>query len=78
MKFCYRRMHPKNTRIHTFYTKAGFSVNYFVQIDVVNNIGTILVGTSDGVEFFEEKNLGQIKFDGNKWVLLNFIRPDDD
>ena len=43
---------------------------YNIVIEVVNNIGTIFLGTSDGVKFTEIELLGRIKFDGNNWVLL--------
>lgn len=43
---------------------------YFIVVNIVNNIGTALLGTSDGINFYETKLLGQIMFDGYKWKTI--------
>jgi len=47
-----------------------YELEHYMVIKVINNAGTIFVGTSDGIEFFPTDTLGQIGFDGSKWFRV--------
>lgn len=48
----------------------GDSANYVIVININNNIGTVLLGTTDGVTFHETSLLGQIVLKNNEWKIL--------
>ena len=43
---------------------------YFIVVKISGNIGTVVVGTSDGVRFVEADVLGQIQFEGDHWINI--------
>ena len=43
---------------------------YYIVIKLINNTGTIVVGTTDGIRFYETEMLGQIVYDNDQWVSL--------
>ena len=43
---------------------------YYVVIKINNNIGTVVIGTSDGIRFDETDVLGQIMLVGQWWVSI--------
>ena len=49
---------------------GDYELEHYMVIKVINNAGTIFVGTSDGIEFFPTDALGQIGFDGSKWFRV--------
>lgn len=57
-----------------FISKESFSYDdtdpeaYYIIIRVSNTIGTVVIGTSDGIRFAETEILGQIMFNGKNWV----------
>lgn len=59
-----------------FISKESFSYDdndpeaYFVVIRISNTIGTVVIGTSDGIRFVETEILGQIMFDGKNWITV--------
>lgn len=59
-----------------FVTKESFEYSeddpeaYYIVVKLYENTGTILLGTSDGVKFYEQKILGQISYDNDKWTIV--------
>lgn len=45
-------------------------MEYYIVIKVFNNIGTVSIGQSDGITYNEYKTLGQIMYDGSKWINI--------
>lgn len=43
---------------------------YFIVVKISGNIGTVVVGTSDGVRFVEAEVLGQIQYEGDHWAII--------
>ena len=45
-------------------------MEYYIVIKVFNNVGTVSIGQSDGITYNEYKTLGQIMYDGSKWINI--------
>lgn len=43
---------------------------YFIIVKISGNIGTVVIGTSDGVKFIETDVLGQIQFENDHWTNI--------
>lgn len=43
---------------------------YFIVVKVSGNIGTVSIGTSDGVRFIEDEVLGQIQYENDHWTNI--------
>lgn len=58
-----------------FVSKESFSYDdddpeaYYVVIKLTNTVGTVVIGTSDGIRFNEVDILGQIVFNGKDWEI---------
>lgn len=56
-----------------FISREAFTYNddpqaYYIVVKITNNtVGTVLLGTSDGIKFTEVNMLGQILFNGTEW-----------
>lgn len=63
-----------NVNKKRFITKHSFTYDdadpdaYFMVVKVFGKVGTVVIGTSDGINFTELETLGQIVYDGNKWT----------
>ena len=44
--------------------------DYLIVIKITRNIGTISIGYIDGNNYYAYRILGQIQFDGEKWINL--------
>lgn len=58
-----------------FVSKESFSYDdddpeaYYVVVKLTNTVGTVVIGTSDGIRFNEVDILGQIVFNGKDWEI---------
>lgn len=58
-----------------FVSKESFSYDdddpeaYYVVIKLTNTVGTVVIGTSDGIRFNEVDILGQIVFNSKDWEI---------
>lgn len=58
-----------------FVSKESFSYDdddpeaYYVVVKLTNTVGTVVIGTSDGIRFNEVDTLGQIVFNGKDWEI---------
>lgn len=43
---------------------------YFIVVKLSGNIGTVSIGTSDGVRYIEDEVLGQIQYEGDHWTNI--------
>ncbi len=43
---------------------------YFIVVKISGNIGTVIIGTSDGVRFIEDEILGLIQYEGDHWITI--------
>ena len=58
-----------------FISKESFSYDdddpeaYYIVVKLTNTVGTVIIGTSDGIRFSEADILGQIVFNGKDWEI---------
>lgn len=58
-----------------FVSKESFSYDdddpeaYYIVVKLTNTVGTVVIGTSDGIRFNEVDVLGQIVFNGKDWEI---------
>lgn len=58
-----------------FVSKESFSYDdddpeaYYIVVKLTNTVGTVVIGTSDGIRFNEVDILGQIAFNGKDWEI---------
>ena len=58
-----------------FISKESFSYDdddpeaYYIVVKLTNTVGTVIIGTSDGIRFNEADILGQITFNGKDWEI---------
>ena len=58
-----------------FISKESFSYDdddpeaYYIVVKLTNTVGTVVIGTSDGIRFNEVDVLGQIVFNGKDWEI---------
>lgn len=58
-----------------FISKESFSYDdddpeaYYIVVKLTNTVGTVIIGTSDGIRFNEADILGQIVFNGKDWEI---------
>ena len=43
---------------------------YYIVVKIVHDCGTVVVGYTDGIQFYELKTLGQIVFEDGKWNIF--------
>ena len=43
---------------------------YYIVVKMINNVGNVMLGTSDGLKFHEHELLGQIMNHNGTWINL--------
>ena len=62
-----------NVNKQRFITKKSFTYDdndpeaYYMIVKIFGSVGTVVIGSSDGINFTEFETLGQIVFNGEKW-----------
>lgn len=70
MEFTYNEKTKKFISNESFSYSDDDPESYFMVIKMINNIGNVMIGTSDGIKFSERELLGQIMYDNNTWIKL--------
>ena len=45
-------------------------MEYLIVVKVINNVGTVVIGYSDGIKFTETETLGQIICENDTWNIV--------
>lgn len=61
-----------NYNNNEYISKESFSLDeneedFYMVIKLYNNIGTVIIGQTDGIRFFKDRTLGQIVYNGSGW-----------
>ena len=63
-----------NERLHYLISKEAFPYDdeqdYYLVVKLNGNTGTVVIGFSDGIKFYETQTLGQISLENGKWHVL--------
>lgn len=63
-----------NKRLHYLISKEAFPYDdeqdYYLVVKLNGNTGTVVIGFSDGIKFYETQTLGQISLENGKWHVL--------
>lgn len=65
-----------NEKTNKYITTESFQYDendpeaYFIVVQMVNSIGNIFIGTSDGIKFIKHEMLGQIMNLNGNWINL--------
>lgn len=65
-----------NEKTNKYITSKSFQNNeddpeaYYLVVRMINNVGNVLIGTSDGINFTEIEMLGQIMIQDDRWINL--------
>ena len=61
-----------NEELNSFISDQTFvyedePIEFMMVVKIFKNIGTVVIGQSDGINFIEYKTIGQIEFVNEKW-----------
>lgn len=64
-----------NEQLNYLISKESFPYDdddqeYYLVVKLNGNTGTVVVGFSDGIKFYETQTLGQISLENGKWYVL--------
>lgn len=70
IEFNYNEKTKKYITTESFTNEDDDPEAYYMVVKMNENIGTVVIGTSDGIKFSETEMLGQIRNDNGVWVTL--------